>query len=1099
MDAELMSKKTLIEKNNQLSNHCLLACSIISFGLMTGNLSAQDLSPQSPQGMFVSPLQDDATIKDVAFASAEILWAVGDHGVVWKSLDAGRTWNLVSVAPGMENFSFESVQFLTDRVGWIAGGAVSSVGRVHHGIVLATTDGGTTWNILSQAELPYLRQIHFSDLENGIAIGERTSKYSAGITSTNDGGQTWTPLQHEKNARWQSAAFFNDAAGLLVGDQGRQAVFSDGKILPGGGNIGGLQAFHDVAVRRDGTCWMIGDGGLVLHSSDYGVTWSPPNSDFSKDVRDITDFECVETKGSHIWISGSPGSVIWHSADDGMTWEKQLTGSSSPLKKIRFRDSQHGVATGLFGRICVTNNAGKTWNEMRGANRHLAFWALHGHKSRVPYSFLTRWSGEAGYRSGVTVTSRRDQGFDAFQSEEEQLYLEQAVLAAGGNQARIDWRLPVSLPGLDRDQDKLAEDFSRLTDRRLPEILLGTLVANIRMWKPEIILVDEAPSDDALTKLIQKALPQAVEFAKDPQQFPEQLAIGLEPWIVNKVVMERMAGRAGSMTLDLFEILPHLGTTLDVAVQQATSRAFDSEELRTSNRSYEVLYLPSNENYSKATIFNDLRIPANSAARRANPALTSQDFDRLIEEANHRRRVTAITKNLVNSPSGGTQLLAQLGEMLKPLSDEQAARQLAEMALKYREQSQWTMAEETYSQLIINYPNQPDALEAMLWLVKYSTSAEMNWQRLRAVNASNSNSRVDPAAVQANIQKALQIAGKNATQAGFYDEIRTLQRGVDNNATPLIPTLGNSVSVLNGTSPGANQYDLQLRRWHENATTIVNDISASYPRLFEDDEMQFVVAALLRRRQQGRKADEIYGKYLQRLNDDDPWHVAAKGETFLLRPGALSPKPVISCKKTELAPILDGKLIDPCWSNASELKLSERNSTDLFVDTDQGIKGSIQFIEREPIVMFSRDGEYLYLAASIPKHDKMKYDATQHAGRPRDSDLGKHDYIAIQFDVDRDYSTYYRFEIDQRGWTREACWDAWSYNPEWFVATEQDATSWSFEAAIPLKELLPSELNISNVWAVGVTRVVPGVTVQSWTNSGGEKPVAPRFGLMRFN
>lgn len=1067
--------------------------------LFASPLAAQPALPQAVEASSLSILQDDASIKDVAYAEAQIAWAVGDRGVVWRSSNGGLHWKQISLPAGTENFSFESVQFLTDRVGWIAGGAVSSIGRVHHGIVLATMDGGAKWETISQGELPYLKQVQFFDLENGIAIGERTAKFPAGIMTTTDGGRTWQPLQAEKNSRWHAAAFFNNQAGLLVGDQGRQAVLSEGKLLPGGGNIGGLQAYHDVAVRADGNCWMIGDGGLVLKSTDYGVTWAPPAEGFAKELQNVTDFNCVDTQGSDIWITGSPGSVVWHSSDEGKTWEKQLTGNSAPLKSICFRDSEHGIAAGIFGRICVTNDGGRTWTEVRGANRRLACWSLHANRSRVPYSFLTKFSHENGYRSGVTITSRRDQGFDAYESQEECIYLEQAVMTAGGNHAQVDWRLPVSLPGLDRSPAQLADEFARLTDRKLPEVLLEHLVANIRTWRPSVILVDEAPSDDALTKLIHQALPEAVEVAKDPRRFPAHIEIGLEPWTVKKVVMERIQGRVGSIHQDTFELLPHLETTLDVATHKAMVKAYNKVPRIPANRSYEVLFLSDANVYSKSTIFNDLRLASDSEARRANPVLNKQDFDRLIEEARHRKMLSGMTNSLVGRPDGGAQLLAQLGEMLRPLSDEQAARQLSEIAFKYREESQWALAEQTYSQLIISYPNQPAAVEAMLWLVQYSTSAEMNWQRLRAVKASNTNSRTDKSMVLANFEEALKIAGKNATQTVFYNELNTLQSGVDSNSTPLIPTLGDSPGVLNGQGTGANQYDLELRRWHQNATNIVNDLSAAYPRLFQEDEMQFVVAALLRRRKQGRKADEIYGKYLQRLNDDDPWHVAAKGETYLLRPGALSPKPVITCKKAELAPILDGRLADPCWSAANELKLSDKGSTELFVGTDQGLTGNVQFVERKPIVMVSYDTEYLYLAASVPKHEKFQYDATQQAGRPRDADVGKHDYVSIQFDIDRDYSTYYKFDIDQRGWSRESCWDAWSYNPEWFIASDQDATTWSFEAAIPLKELLPSEFDANSVWAVGITRIVPGIAVQSWTNSGGEKPLAPRFGLMRFN
>lgn len=1077
--------------------HCLwAACCLLIFSHATCFGLGTDVN-QHPASVTASPMQDDATIHDLVLIGPGTGWAVGDRGAIWKTADGGHSWQFVHAAPHLEDYTLESVCFLTDRVGWIAGGTVSPVGRVDVGVILSTTDGGENWTILSGGQLPYLRKVQFFDFDNGIAIGERSVRYPSGMMTTTDGGQTWNPVYAEQNATWNDAEFFDRDIGLAVGDQGTQFNVANGRLFSGGGNIGGLQSLHDLSIQLSGDCWLVGDGALVLKSLDRGVSWTPPQSAFPEHLDEFTNFQCVEQRDGHVWLTGNPGSVIWHSADGGESWQQQFTGASTPLEVIRFSDTQHGVAAGALGRICMTSDGGKTWTNVRGGNRRLAVWGVHGHVQRVSLSFLTRWSREAGYRSAVTVASRRDVGSDAFFAKDQRIHLHHAVQVAGGNCASIDWRLPIAIAGLDRDHGKLLQEWSSLTDRRLPEVLLRSLVGQIRTWKPDVILLDEPPADDAVTKVIQQALPQAVAMAADPSRFPEQLGLGLAPWQVRKVAMERLVGNSGAIQQRAFEILPHVGTTLDVATLQAASRLLENIDA-TAMRSYEVLYLSPLETLSKSSILGDLKIAINSDARRIVPAIQAIDYDRLMEEARHRQTMTAISQQLIDSPEQGAQLLAQISEIVKPLSREQAARQLSDLALKFRTAGQWSLAEETYAQLIINYPDQPVALEAMLWLVEFSTSAEMNWQRLRAIRSTSTNIRTDPAIVQANFQEALKLAGKHATQAGFQKSLQGLQAGTEATTTQLVPTLGDSPAVLNGNASGANQYDLQLRRWQQTAATIVDDLSTAYPRLFEDDEMQFVVAALLRRRKQSRKADEIYDRYLQRLNDDDPWHVAAKGETFLIRPGAISPKPVVSCRQTESAPVLDGRLTDSCWSEASEIKLGGDTSSTLFVGAEKSSGGRVAFVDRQPIVMFARDAEYLYVAGSVPKSDAMIYAPTQLPGRPRDADVGKHDYVTIQFDIDRDYATYYRFDIDQRGWTREACWDAWSYNPEWFVACEQDTMTWSFEVAIPLLELIPSELNPRDVWAIGVTRVMPGTGVQSWTNSGGEQPLPPRFGFLRF-
>lgn len=1044
-------------------------------------------------------LQDDATIHDICFAGRDQVWAVGNQGAVWFSSTGGATWQFVQLDSRLQKFHFHSVQFLTDRVGWIAGGNVSKVGRIHQGIILHTTDGGQSWKVISSPSATYIRKVHFFDLENGYALGERSATFPSGVMQTTDSGLTWQPVSGKENSRWESAAFFNRHAGLLIGDKGRQSVLTDGALLTGGANIGGLQGYHAVSVQPDGTCWVVGDGGVALSSRDYGVTWTPIVQFEQPEKRDLINFHAVDQHQDDVWLAGFPGKVIWHSADRGRSWKKQFTGSTSPLEVVRFRDQKHGVAAGAFGRICLTTDSGQTWRDVRGGERRLACWAFHAHASRVPLQFLARWSAESGMRSGVTIAARRDEGSEQESLSDRGLYIPQAVLHAGANFGEIDWRLPMLQPGIDKDEKKLTAELARLTDQQFHGTLLRNLVGRIRTWQPTLILVDEPPANDALTRLMQTLLPEAVEAAANSEIFTEQLELGLGTWQVQKVVMQRIPGASGTVTQDAQEILPRLGTTLDKEAKQAFTIAFPEQQETSQALSYEVIYLAPSQNLSQRTLFHDLALAPGTPPRRELRETSQADLEKLIAEVAHRKRVTNLSKALIAQPEGGSQLLGQINEMLQPLSPEQASQQLSDLALAYRRHANWAMAEETYAQLIMKYPEQPEAVEAMLWLVKYATSAEMNWQRLRAVNASRSNMTIDKALVHENFEKALESATRNVTQVGFQQEVQFFKENYEENSTALQPTLGGSPGVLNGSQGGVNQYDAQLQRWHSTAAHIVNDLSAAYPRLFENDELQFVVAALMRRRKQNRNADEIYDKYLQKLNDDDPWHVSAKGEVFLLRPGALSPKPVVNCKQASIPPVLDGKLTDPNWTNAKEIRLTDQHDQDLFVGSDQSLTGSVDFLEPEPIVMFSRDDEYLYIAASVPKHRELEYVPVQQAGRQRDAAIGGRDYLSIQIDIDRDYSTYYRFDVDQRGWSRESCWDSWSYNPEWFIASQQDATTWEFEAAIPLKELVATGAEHNGTWAVGVTRIMPGVGVQSWTGSGGEIPVPPRFGFLKFD
>ena len=151
-----------------------------------------------------------------------------------------------------------------------------------------------------------------------------------------------------------------------------------------------------------------------------------------------------------------------------------------------------------------------------------------------------------------------------------------------------------------------------------------------------------------------------------------------------------------------------------------------------------------------------------------------------------------------------------------------------------------------------------------------------------------------------------------------------------------------------------------------------------------------------------------------------------------------------------------------------------------------------------PLVMMAHDDRFLYLAGSVPRHGTAPLDPVQMKGRTHDADLKDYDRITIRLDTDRDYSTWYTLEIDQRGWTRDACHDDTDWNPKWFVAADGDERRWRFEAAIPLKELVSRVPQSNTTWAISVTRTIPSVRAEGWTSPVSSVARPDAFGFMRF-
>ena len=1045
----------------------------------------------------VSPLQDDATIHDITFVGKTSGWAVGDHGVVWKTIDGGKQWELMETVPDADEYSFRSTCFLTNRVGWIVGGTISPLGASPHGVILFTQDAGKSWTKLTDSRLPYLKSVKFFDLERGICVGEKNIEAPAGVLMTTDGGKNWTPVASELSAAWNSGDFLNSANGLVVGPQGQQGILGNGNLLRGNASQNSLVAIQDVQLTRNGKAWLVGDGAIVLHSTNNGVTWSPPATPLPPKIADFTDFQTVYERDGEVWITGAPGSVIWHSADSGQSWIPQSTGDPTPLHTIYFSDEKHGVAAGLFGRICVTDDGGKTWRNARGGHRRLASWTIHANVDKTPLEYLNRWSREDGYRSAVSILVRHDLGADAHAAESNELRLHHAVTKSGGNASSINWRLPLRIPGLERSRANLLKEWNALYDQRLQQAVFGHLVARIRMYRPSLILLNEPERDDAATALMHDIVKQAIEQAADPTRYPEHQQVGLPIWHVRKLAVQKNLDSTGTIRQNQFEILPRSGTTLDLATNEARSLLGSRRNDVTADPTFDIVWTSPNFQSRQSTLLGDLKISPGSAARRISGPLDPAQIDALTEQVAQRRRISSITTHAINAPAKGAQLMAQMDSLLRDLNDEQAAAQLADLAMTYRRNGQWDFAEQVYSQLVAEFPNQPVASHAMLWLVEFWTSSEIRWQRLRQLQAGNYESGIDQEILRANFEKLSVLAEVVTTPNSIRDQLKQLRDPSQVNAATHPVVIGNSPGGIKGLGESGSQREMRTRRWYELAGGLTDKLLQTHPHLFADDQMQFVIASLYRQRKQNDDSDEIYRRYLQRLNDADPWHVAAKGEIYLLRPNALSPKPVIACKQAVKPPVLDGILTDLCWSKGSEILLGSEQADGTYVGADQSSSGRTDFRGPQPLVIFSYDDDYLYLGINVPKDQRLTYEQTQFEGRPRDAQLGGFDYVTIQFDCDRDYSTFYQFDVDQRGWTREKCWDDWSFDPKWYVAATQDDRTWSVEAAIPLPEIVPGSA-IGQTWAVGITRIAPGVEVQSWTKSGGEIPLPPRFGLMRF-
>jgi len=271
----------------------------------------------------------------------------------------------------------------------------------------------------------------------------------------------------------------------------------------------------------------------------------------------------------------------------------------------------------------------------------------------------------------------------------------------------------------------------------------------------------------------------------------------------------------------------------------------------------------------------------------------------------------------------------------------------------------------------------------------------------------------------------------------------------------------------------------------EHATELCKEIERTRPEWFAEPVVCFPLATANRSLAQDRQAAKLY-EMQSHGGSRDAWPVCAQAELHLADPNPK--KPMLACVKAAERPHLDGRLDDPVWQQAKSAALQSAQH-------DDG--------DWPAMVMLAYDAEFLYVGARCrkvsPEINMLPSNESKPAPpRPRDADLSAHDRIELFLDVDRDFTVFYRLAIDHRGWTNDSCWGDATWNPKWFVASHEDRSEWTVEAAIPLNELIGQHPKPHDVWAIGIQRIAPGFGFQSWTVPAAIAVLPDGFGYLAF-
>ncbi|MCW2920847.1 MAG: hypothetical protein JWL76_721 [Thermoleophilia bacterium] len=299
-----------------------------------------------------SALPGTPTVTGLAAADSSNVWVAngGGVGVVLRSTNGGSTWGTLTV-PGVPNQLVD-----VDLAGASTAVVVGQGGIVRYSTnATAATPG---WTNRDTGDLENFRTVSTPTASTWFAAGLRGSLYR-----TMNAGANWTRIDSPVQGPALEIDAWDDNYALLAAKGRRLASTTNGTtwVVRMRGAAGSVQLTGVASVAGTQTVVAVGEEGAIRRSTDLGVTWtgiSSPTSDHLHAVASSLD------DGRKLYAAGANGTVV-RSVDSGASWAATAaTGTASELLAVAAWDSEVAYAVGRSGAVVRTVNGGSTWQVM---------------------------------------------------------------------------------------------------------------------------------------------------------------------------------------------------------------------------------------------------------------------------------------------------------------------------------------------------------------------------------------------------------------------------------------------------------------------------------------------------------------------------------------------------------------------------------------------------------------------------------------------------------------------------------------------------------------------------------------------------------------
>ena len=242
---------------------------------------------------------------------------------------------------------FKDIQFINDE-GWIVG---------TKGIILYTKDRGRIWTISKWGDFTF-NDIYMLDSKRGFISAD-----SGVILITENGGREWSVYDTKDVTLNFNSISFKDSTGIITGNKGRILFSNDYgrnwtlRTIAEAKRKKKLVDLNSSFFIDNRNVWMAGNDGVILHSTDGGITWQPGK------FKEYNYYSIMFLNSNEGFIAGENGIII-HTDDGGSSWKS----NTLPAYKInRLLDVSGSIwAIGNGGIIQKSKDNGRSWHGKSG-------------------------------------------------------------------------------------------------------------------------------------------------------------------------------------------------------------------------------------------------------------------------------------------------------------------------------------------------------------------------------------------------------------------------------------------------------------------------------------------------------------------------------------------------------------------------------------------------------------------------------------------------------------------------------------------------------------------------------------------------------------